>query len=59
MEVDLAPQPVVGHVLQAGNIEKFPQAPAFENLDLLFRVSEQGPCFTALEENGGNKRLFL
>ena len=24
---------------------------------LFFRVSRQGPCFTATEENGGNKRL--
>ena len=24
---------------------------------LSFRVSEQGPCFTAIEEDGGDKRL--
>ena len=29
----------------------------FENLDPFFRASKQGLCFTALEEDGGDKRL--
>ena len=33
-EVDLAPQPVVGLALQAGDAEKFSQALGFESLDL-------------------------
>ena len=49
-KADLAPLPVVGLVLQVGNEEKFPQA-------LGFRVSKQGPCFTALGQDGGDKRL--
>ena len=60
MEVDLAPHPVFGLVLEVGDAEKFPQALCFESLDLFFlffRVSKQAPGFTATEENGGNKRL--
>ena len=49
-EADPVPLPVVGLVLQVGNEEKFPQA-------LGFRVSKQGPCFTALGQDGGDKRL--
>ena len=56
-EVDLAVRPVVGLVLQVGDAEKFPQALGFEGLDPSFRVSKQGPCFTATEEDGGDKRL--
>ena len=57
-EADLALHPVVGLVLQVGDAEKFPQALDFESLDPFFlRVSKQGPCFTAIEENGGDKRL--
>ena len=48
--------PVVGLVLQIGD-EKFPQALGFESLNPFFRVGKQGPCFTAVEENGGDKRL--
>ena len=33
-EVDLAPHPVVGLVLQVGDAEKFPHALGFESLDL-------------------------
>ena len=32
-EVDFAPHPVVGLVLQVGGTVKFPQAPSFEGLD--------------------------
>ena len=49
-EADPVPLPVVGLVLQVGNEEKFPQA-------LGFRVSKQGPCFTTMEEDGGDKRF--
>ena len=57
-EVDLAPQPVVGLVLQVGDAEKFPQALGYERLDPFYRVSKQGQCFTAVEENGGDNRLI-
>ena len=56
-EVDFAPHQVVGLVLQAGYAEKFPQALGFENLGPFYGVSRQGPCFTAIEENGGDERL--
>ena len=56
-EVDLAPHPVVGLVLQVEDVERFPHALCFENLDPFFRVSKQGHCFTAIEEDGGDKRL--
>ena len=56
-EVDLAPRPVVGLVLQVGDAEKLPHALGFESLDPFFRVSKQGPCFTAVEEDRGDKRL--
>ena len=51
-EVELAPHPVVGLVHRVGNTEKFPQALGFESLDLLFRISRQSPCSTAIEEDG-------
>ena len=35
-EVDFAPHPVVGLVLQVGDVEKFPQALGFESLDPFF-----------------------
>ena len=54
---DLAPRPVVGLVGHVGDVEKFPQAPRFESLDPFFRISKQGPCFTAIEEEGGGKRF--
>ena len=58
-EVDLAPHPVVGLVLQVGDTEKFPQTLGFKAWILFFfRVSKQGPCFTAIEEDGGDKRLI-
>ena len=37
-EVDLAPHPVIGLVLQARDMEKFPHAFGFERLDSFFRV---------------------
>ena len=56
-EVDLAQHPVVGLVLQVGDAQKFPQAFGFKSLDPFFSVSQQGPFFTAIEEDGGDKRL--
>ena len=56
-EADLAPHPVVGLVLQVRDTEKFPRVLGFETLDPFFRVSKQGPCFTAIEEDGGDRRL--
>ena len=44
-------------MLQVGDTEKFPQALGFESLIPFFRVCKQGPCFTAAEEEGGDKRL--
>ena len=44
-EVDLAPHPVIGLVLQVGDREKFPQTLGFEGLDPFLRVGKQGPCF--------------
>ena len=38
-EVDVAPHPVVGLVLQVGDAEKFPRALDFEGLDPPIRVS--------------------
>ena len=56
-ELDLAHHPVVGLVLQVGDAEKFPRALGFGSLDPFLRISERDPCFTAVEENGGEKRL--
>ena len=49
----------VGLVLQLEDAEKFPQALGLESLVyFFFRVSKQGPCFTAIEEeHGSDKRL--
>ena len=55
--VDLAPHPVVGLVLQEGDTEKFSRAPSSEGLDPFLRANKLGPCFTAIEEDGGNRRL--
>ena len=59
-EVDLAPYPVVGLVLIGGDTEKFTHALGFESLDPFFFLSEstsKGPCFTAVEEDGGDRWL--
>ena len=56
-EVGLAPHPVVGLVFQVGCAEKFSQALGFESLDPFLTLSNQSPCFTAIEEEGGEKRL--
>ena len=56
-ELDLAPHPVVGPVLQVGGAVKFPQAIGLETFDPFLRVSKQSPCLTATEEDGVDKRL--
>ena len=58
-EVDLAPQPVVGLVLQVRDVEKlrFRMHLVSKVSILFFRVSKQGPCFTAIEEDGSDKKL--
>ena len=38
-EVDLAPHPVAGPVLQVGDVEKFPQTLGFNSLDPFFSKS--------------------
>ena len=61
-EVDLAPHPVVGLVLQVGDTEMFLMhlvSKAWTFFIFLFwRVIKQGPCFTAIEEDGGDERLM-
>ena len=37
--------------------EKFLHALGFVSLDPFLRVGNQGPCLTAIEEDGGDKRL--
>ena len=62
-DVYLALHPLVGQVFKGGDAEKLPQVLGFEHLDLLFfsflfpTVSKQGPCFTATEVDGGDKKL--
>ena len=56
-DVDLALRPVVSLVVQIEYAERFLPALGFKSLAPLLRVSQQGPCFTATEENGGDKRL--
>ena len=55
--VDLARHPIVSLVLQIGEMEKFPQALGFKGPEYFLRVGKQGPHFTAIGEDGGNKRL--
>ena len=57
-EAEFAPHSVIGLVLKVGDVEKFPQALGFKSLNpLFFSISKQGQCFTAKEEDGGEKRL--
>ena len=58
-EADLASHPVVGLVLQVRDVEKlrFRMHLVSKVWILFFRVSKQGPCFTAIEENGDGKRF--
>ena len=44
-EIDLAPHPVVGLVLQVGDSEKFPHALGFESLDPFFPSQQAGSMF--------------
>ena len=56
--VDSPPRPVVGLVLQVEDAEKFPQTLGIDTLDPFFRIGKQGPCSTAIEEDGGDQRLI-
>ena len=56
-KVALAVHPVVGLVLQVGDAEKFSRPLALESLDPSLRISKQGPCLTAIEEDGGDKKF--
>ena len=55
--VDNAPHPVVGLVFLVGDAEKFPQALGFEGQDCFIRLNKQGPSFTTVEEDGGDKKI--
>ena len=57
-EVNPAPHPVIGLVLYVEHMDTFPQALSLKSLDLFLEVSKQGPCLTAIEEDGGNKRMY-
>ena len=41
----------------SGRCGEVSQALALESLDHFFGVSKQGPCLTAIEEDGGDKIL--
>ena len=56
-EIDLELHPVVGLVFHVENAVKFSQAYCFNSLDPFLRFSDQGPCLTAKEEDGGDNRL--
>ena len=56
-EVDLAPHLDIGLVLKVGDTEKFPHTLGFKSLNPFLTVSKQGPYFTAVGEDGGDKRL--
>ena len=57
-EVDLAPHPIVGLVLQVGDAEKFPDALGFESLDPFFFESQPaGSMFHGVEKDGSDKKL--
>ena len=59
-EADLALHPVVGLVLHVGNAENFPRLLVSKSWIFFFFNSESASrihVFTAIEENGGDKRL--
>ena len=56
-EADLALHPVIGLVLQVGDVENLTHALGFESVDPFYRVNKQGPYFIAIEKDGGAKRL--
>ena len=56
-KVGLAPHPVVGLVLQVGVTENFLRH-LVSKAWILVSVSKQGPSFTTIEEDGGDKRLL-
>ena len=57
-EVYLAPNPVIGLMLQVGDTENFPQALGFRKPgSFLYSVIKQGLSFIAIWEDVGGKRL--
>ena len=55
-EVDLVPRPVIGLVLQVGDNSVVSSGIWVRKSAFFFSVSKQGPCFTTVEEDGGDKR---
>ena len=53
----LCTQSLVSLVLQVGDAEKLPRTLGLDSLDPFLRVSKQGPCLTAAEENRDVKGL--
>ena len=56
-EADFAPASNRWSCAPVGDAEKFPQAIGYESLGPLLRVNTQGPCLTAIERGGSDKRL--
>ena len=56
-EVDLAPHTVVGLVVQERDAKKFPHTFGFKSLDPFCQNQQAGLCFTAIGQDGGDKRL--
>ena len=44
-------------MLQVGDAKTFPKVFYFKSLDSFLRVSKQSPSFTAIEEDGYDKKL--
>ena len=57
--VDVVPHRVVGLALQVGDAEKFTRTIGFKSLDPFLKVSKQGPCLTAVEEDEGDKKSLI
>ena len=57
-ETDLAPHPVVGLVFLVGDVERFLMHLFKKPRSSFFRVSKQGPSFTAIEEDAEVTRVL-
>ena len=55
-EIDLAPHPVVGLVLQEGEAEKSYPALSLESLGHFLGVRMQGSCLAVIEQDGDATR---
>ena len=55
--VNLVQHPAVGLVLQAGDLEKLPQAPSLKSLGLFLILNKQASCLAGMEEDGDDKRF--